>query len=82
MRPLRASLAFLRPVVRLTRVLPTLISVRLCLFLLFFQVLTYSRLLNVEGALIEYQSLRVKGSWVLFLRPFLPFDNLLFLQRM
>ena len=29
---------------------------------------TYSRWLKVEGALIEYQSLRVKGSWVLFLR--------------
>lgn len=30
--------------------------------------------------LIEYQSLRVKGSTVFFLRPFLPFDNLLFLS--
>lgn len=28
---------------------------------------------------MEYQSLRVKGSWVLFFRPFLPLDSLLFL---
>lgn len=40
---------------------------------------SYSRMLNVDGALIEYQSFRVKGSWVLFLRPFLPFDKRLFL---
>ena len=43
-------------------------------------VATYSRTWKVEGALTEYQSLRVKGSWVLFLRPFLPLDNLLFLH--
>ena len=36
-------------------------------------------MLKVEGALTEYQSFRVKGSWVLFLRPFLPFDKRLFL---
>jgi hypothetical protein len=29
--------------------------------------------------LIWYQSLRVKGSWVFFLRPFLPFERRLFL---
>lgn len=29
--------------------------------------------------LIPYQSLRAKGSCAFFLRPFLPFDNLLFL---
>lgn len=39
----------------------------------------HSRMLNVDGALIEYQSFRVNGSWVLFLRPFLPFDKRLFL---
>lgn len=27
------------------------------------------------------QSLRAKGSWVFFLRPFLPLDNLLFLHE-
>jgi hypothetical protein len=32
-----------------------------------------------EHTLIEYQSLRVKGSTVFFLRPFLPFESLLFL---
>lgn len=31
--------------------------------------------------LTEYQSLRVKGSWVLFLSPFLPFERRLFLIR-
>lgn len=30
--------------------------------------------------LMPYQSLRVKGSWALFLRPFLPLDSLLFLR--
>jgi hypothetical protein len=29
--------------------------------------------------LMPYQSLRAKGSWALFLRPFLPLDSLLFL---
>lgn len=29
--------------------------------------------------LTEYQSLRVNGSWVFFLRPFLPFERRLFL---
>jgi hypothetical protein len=42
-------------------------------------VWTYSRELKVEGALIEYQSFRVKGSWALFLRPFLPLERRLFL---
>ena len=37
----------------------------------------YSRMLKVDGALTEYQSLRANGS-VLFFKPFLPFDNLLF----
>lgn len=32
-----------------------------------------------EHTFREYQSLRAKGSWVFFLRPFLPLDNLLFL---
>jgi hypothetical protein len=35
-------------------------------------------MLNVDGALTEYQSFLAKES-VFFLRPFLPFDNLLFL---
>lgn len=30
--------------------------------------------------LTENQSLRVNGSWVLFLRPFLPFERRLFLM--
>jgi len=40
-------------------------------------VRTYSRMLKVEGALMENQSLRANGS-VRFFKPFLPFDNLLF----
>lgn len=39
-------------------------------------------MLNAGGVirtLMPYQSLRVKGSTVFFLRPFLPLDNLLFL---
>jgi hypothetical protein len=31
--------------------------------------------------LMPNQSLRANGSWVFFLRPFLPFDNLLFLHE-
>jgi hypothetical protein len=34
---------------------------------------------RVLHTLTEYQSLRVKGSWVFFLRPFLPFERRLFL---
>lgn len=34
-------------------------------------------MLKLDGALTEYQSFLAKGS-VLFFRPFLPFDNLLF----
>ena len=40
----------------------------------------YSLTLNVDGAFKLYQSFRAKGSWVRFLRPFLPFDSLLFLR--
>ena len=41
-------------------------------------VMAYSLTAKVEGALTEYQSFFAKGS-VLFFRPFLPLDNLLFL---
>ncbi len=41
-------------------------------------VMAYSLTAKVEGALTEYQSFLAKGS-VLFFRPFLPLDNLLFL---
>ena len=41
-------------------------------------VVAYSLTAKVEGALTEYQSFLAKGS-VLFFRPFLPLDNLLFL---
>ena len=94
--PFRASFAFLRPVVLLTSVFPTL------------QILAISLvdlgglcvLANLEGrwclenvrqkpglsysprTFTEYQSLRVKGSCVLFLSPFLPFERRLFLQRL
>ena len=37
--------------------------------------------IHSKRTLTEYQSLRAKGSWVLFLIPFLPFDNLLFLSN-
>ena len=35
---------------------------------------------ELRRTLIEYQSLRVNGSTVFFLRPFLPLESLLFLQ--
>lgn len=41
-------------------------------------VVAYSLTAKVEGALTEYQSFFAKGS-VLFFKPFLPLDNLLFL---
>lgn len=41
-------------------------------------VVAYSLIWKVDGALTEYQSFLAKGS-TLFFRPFLPFDNLLFL---
>jgi hypothetical protein len=110
MRPFSASLAFLRPVVRLTRVLPTLVvhvRVRLSISVavvyasrgdgvlvllangkrrggLWFKMVSFQ--CNPDRSrwkcrltLMPYQSLRVKGSWAFFLRPFLPLDNLLFL---
>ena len=40
-------------------------------------VMSYSRMLKVDGALTLNQSFLANGS-VLFFRPFLPFDNLLF----
>lgn len=36
---------------------------------------------NWQPTLMLYQSLREKGSWVFFLRPFLPLDSLLFLHQ-
>ena len=79
-RPLRASFAFLRPVVRFTRVLPTLQDSCECKSLWGGgrKAFSYSRMAKVEGALMEYQSFFAKGS-VRFLMPFLPLDNLLFL---
>ena len=77
-RPLRASLAFLRPVVRFTSVFPTLKeSVVVCCW----WWAAYSLVANVDGAFKLYQSFLANGSCVLFLRPFLPFDNLLFLRK-
>jgi hypothetical protein len=77
-RPLRASLAFFKPVVRLTSVLPTLYHhVSRCAPRQMRWVCAYSRTLKDDGALSEYQSLRANGS-TRFFRPFLPLDNLLF----
>lgn len=36
---------------------------------------------GVNRTLMAYQSLREKGSTVFFLRPFLPLESLLFLQK-
>lgn len=46
-------------------------------------VSTFNRHAKSSGVLtlIEYQSLREKGSWVFFLRPFLPLESLLFLEK-
>ena len=52
--PFKPSEAILVPWVRLTRVLPTSLT------------------LKMDGALMSYQSLRVKGSIIFFLAPFLP----------
>ena len=92
--PFRASLAFLRPVVRLTRVLPTLsvhnilvsvVHVSQCqnaakgmCVLCVRRFYAYSRMPKVDGALTEYQSFFANGS-VFFLRPFLPLERRLFL---
>lgn len=94
--PFSASLAFLRPVVRLTSVLPTLGDISNCWFgrggmcvlpdlegrWCLDNVRPGEQMIPMLHTLTEYQSLRVKGSWVLFLRPFLPFERRLFLRQL
>ena len=81
-RCLRASLAFFKPVVLLTRVFPTLreklLDGALVLSLPYSSGCAHSRTAKVDGALIEYQSFLANGSTVRFLRPFLPLESLLF----
>ena len=48
-------------------------------FVRVMRVLPQLRLRNMLGALISYHSLRVKGSMIFFLDPFLPFVRRLFL---
>jgi hypothetical protein len=76
-RPLRASFAFFRPVVRLTRVLPTL-QAHSQSRAIGAAAESYSRTAKVPGALTLYQSFFAKTS-VFFLRPFFPFERRLFL---
>jgi hypothetical protein len=79
-RPFSASLAFFRPEVRLTRVLPTLQENEHTMIEGVQQRRRgpYSLIWKVPGALTLYQSFFAKVS-VFFLRPFFPFERRLFL---